>query len=204
MALSQVALNVFYLFNGRKILCCPQTQTTHSSVTAARGHFQQWGCECIHICPSICSHAPYGIWGSCCMAMSVQRLQCAAGGWASLGFQLPAAPRSFWAVVARRGQSSVPGHSGEVCAQWIQGKWNLDFVRKGLSGHNIAEVIAISFLRLFYSVHLCAAMLLNIYFTLNGSTDVQKAISGESKGTCSALRARQRLPSHRLHWWGWS
>lgn len=113
MALSQVALNVFYLFNGRKILCCPQTQTTHSSVTAARGHFQQWGCECIHICPSICSHAPYGIWGSCCMAMSVQRLQCAAGGWASLGFQLPAAPRSFWAVVARRGQSSVPGHSLE-------------------------------------------------------------------------------------------
>lgn len=116
MALSQVALNVFYLFNGRKILCCPQTQTTHSSVTAARGRFQQWGCECIHICPSICSHAPYGIWGSCCMAMSVQRLQCAAGGWASLGFQLPAAPRSFWAVVARRGQSSVPGHWRGLCS----------------------------------------------------------------------------------------
>lgn len=113
MALSQVALNVFYLFNGRKILCCPQTQTAHSSVTAARGRSQQWGCECIHICPSICSHAPYGIWGSCCMAMSVQRLQCAAGGWASLGFQLPAAPRSFWAGAALRGQSSVPGHSLE-------------------------------------------------------------------------------------------
>lgn len=122
VALSQVAGNVFYLFNGRRILS-PQTQSTHSSVTAAQGGFHQWGCE-IH--PQMSIHLqPCGIWGFCCRARSEQRLQprpvcCwlwmsapsgAGEGWASLGFQLPTAPQSLWAVTARGGQGSATGHS---------------------------------------------------------------------------------------------
>lgn len=46
-------------------------------------------------------------------------------------------------------------------------------------------------------------MLLNVYFILKRSTNVQKAISVESEGTYSALSARQRLPSHKLPLKGW-
>lgn len=71
-------------------------------------------------------------------------------------------------------------------------------MKKGPSGHSIAEAIASSSLCLSYSVPLFATKLLNIYFILNDSTSLQKAISVESKGTYSALSARQRLPSHKL------
>lgn len=71
-------------------------------------------------------------------------------------------------------------------------------MEEGPRGHSIAEAIAISSVCLPYSVPLCDTMLLSIYFMLNGSTNVQKAISVESEGTHSALSARQRLPSHKL------
>lgn len=63
-------------------------------------------------------------------------------------------------------------------------------MEKGPSGHNVAGAIAISSLCLSYSVPLCATILLSIYFMLNGSTNVQKAISVESEGTkCKAEAA---------------
>lgn len=76
MALSQVALNVFYLFNGRKILCCPQRKAPTRALRLL-GDVSSSG----DVSTGTYVH-PDGVWGSCCMAMSVQSLEprlCAAG-----------------------------------------------------------------------------------------------------------------------------
>lgn len=195
MALSQVALNVFYLFNGRKILCRPKRKA-HTRALRLHGDVPSEG---VWMHPHMCIHLqPCSVWdlgvllhgnecaeaGVCCRVW-MSALSRAAEGWAALGFQLPAAPRWLWAL---GGQSSATGHSGEVCTEWIQGKWNpgLGFHEEGTQWTQYCT----GYCHLFFMFVLFSAsllLLLNIYFMLNGSTDVQKAISVESEGAYSAL-----------------
>lgn len=127
------------------------------------------------------------------MAMSLQRLQ-GLDGSAARGCRGMSSPWISAACSTTVTVSSGGAGRTELCdwtlpeedwTEGIRGKWDLgwDFMKKGPSGHNIAEAIAVSSLCLSYSVPLRATILLNIYFMLNGSTDVQKAISVESEGT---------------------
>lgn len=110
---------------GEKPSVAPKAEPT-LSVTAARGPFHQWGCECSHICPSVCSQAPCGIWGSCCVAVSLQRLQgLDVGGCRGVSSPLISAACSTTVAVSCGSVGAELCHwtlSEEVCTEGIQGK----------------------------------------------------------------------------------
>lgn len=147
MALSQVALNVFYLFNGRKILSCPKGKP-HTRALRLHGDVSVGGDvnASTYVHPSAAT-LHLGSGGSaawqwvgrgwshvlCAAGFGCQRCQ-AGEGWASLGFQLPMAPWSLGAVTALGGQSSATGHSlkrlalseSKANGTWARISWRRD------------------------------------------------------------------------------